>query len=228
MKAKKIKQKMVIIGAFILGILISIYLKTLDPNKVYISLDEKKHIEHEIQITKREINTLENFKKEYEKELKQYKGVFEDSNKTIQDLMKEELKYLKNLSGSKNVLGPGITITIKDSEKELEQNQNPNDLIVHDIDILRVVNDLKKSGAQAISINGERVVSSSQIKCSGATITVNKTTYGQPFIIKAIGDVESLMAAIISPQSYANLLKEGYGIYVKVQEENENFIKSIN
>ena len=227
MKQKKIKQKMVILGAFILGILIAIYMKTLDPSKVYISLDEKKHIENEIKNINIQIKALKNLKAEYEKELKEYKDVFKNNNKTIEDLMKDELNNLKKISGNVDVIGPGVTITIKDSEKELEENQNPNDLIVHDIDILRLINDLKKSGAEAISINGERVLYSSKIKCSGATITVNDTTYGQPFIIKAIGNNESLIAAIISPESYANLLKYGYGIYVQVQDEDIVFIKSI-
>lgn len=226
MKKKHIKQKMVVLGAFILGILISMYVKSLDPDKVYISLEEKKNIENQIKSTKIEIERLNNLKKEYGEALKKYKKVLKDSDKSIEDLIEEELQYLKKVSGRISVTGPGITLTIKDSEKELESNQNPNDLIVHDIDVLRIINDLRKAGAEAISINGERVLALSKIKCSGATITVNNTTYGQPFVIKAIGNVESLMASIISPESYANLLKDGYGIYVDVKEDEEIVIKS--
>ena len=134
----------------------------------------------------------------------------------------EEREEVKELSGYSTVTGPGITITMRDSERELKDGQNPNDLIIHDIDILRVLNDLKKAGARAISINGERVLATSKIKCSGATITVNDTTYGQPFIIKAIGDIDLLSAAINSPESYAKSLKDIYGINIKVQENNGN------
>ena len=220
------KQKMVILGAFILGILISMYIKSLDASKVYITLDKKKEIENQIEITKKEIKKLKKSKINYENRLKYYDDVIQDDNKSIDNLMKEELENLKEISGFSNEVGEGIIITIKDSDQELSNNQNPNDLIVHDIDILRIINDLKKSGSKAISINGERILPLSKIKCSGATITVNDRTYGQPFIINAIGNKESLTASIISPQSYASLLKDGYGIYIKVEEKDEIIINS--
>lgn len=223
---KRIKQKMVILGAFILGILISMYIKSLDASKVYITLDEKKEIENKIEMTKKEIKKLKESKTDYENKLKYYDDIIEDDNKSIDDLMQEELKHLKEINGFSDVVGEGIVITIKDSDQELSNNQNPNDLIVHDIDILIIINDLKKSGSKAISINGERILPLSKIKCSGATITVNDRTYGQPFIISAIGDKERLIASIISPQSYASLLKDGYGIYIKAEEKDEITINS--
>ncbi|NMS90247.1 DUF881 domain-containing protein [Clostridioides difficile] len=216
------KKKMVILGAFILGIFISTYTKSLDPNKVYITLSQTENIESEIENTKKEIKHLKEALKSNKKTLNEYKEAKESGNESIQTLMKKELEEVKELSGYSTVTGPGITITMKDSDRELKDGQNPNDLIIHDIDILRVLNDLKKAGAKAISINGERVLSTSKIKCSGATITVNDTTYGQPFIIKAIGDIDLLSAAINSPESYAKSLKEIYGINIKIVENNGN------
>lgn len=223
---KRIKQKMVILGAFILGILISVYIKTLDPNKVYITLEEKKEIENEIEHTKEEITKLRIMLNEQKYTLEEYEKVLNDENKSIKELMEYELNYLKVLSGYTEIKGPGIIVTIIDSEKELENGQNPNDLIVHDIDILRILNDFKKAGAEAISINGERILPTSKIKCSGATITVNETTYGQPFKIKAIGDVDILKASMISPGSYADLLKKVYGINIQIDEKNDIIINS--
>ncbi|MFL8800023.1 MULTISPECIES: DUF881 domain-containing protein [unclassified Clostridioides] len=216
------KKKMIILGAFILGIFISTYIKSLDPNKVYITLSQTENIESEIENTKKEIKHLKEVLKSNKKTLNEYKEAKENGNESIQTLMKRELEEVKELSGYSTVTGPGITVTMKDSDRELKDGQNPNDLIIHDIDILRVLNDLKKAGAKAISINGERVLSTSKIKCSGATITVNDTTYGQPFIIKAIGDIDLLSAAINSPESYAKSLKEIYGINIKILENNGN------
>lgn len=216
------KKKMVILGAFILGVFISTYIKSLDPNKVYITLSQTESIESEIENTKKEIKHLKEALKSNKKTLNEYKEAKENGNESIQTLMKKELEEVKELSGYSTVTGPGITIAMKDSDRELKDGQNPNDLIIHDIDILRVLNDLKKAGAKAISINGERVLSSSKIKCSGATITVNDTTYGQPFIIKAIGNIDLLSAAINSPESYAKSLKDIYGINIKIQENNGN------
>lgn len=224
-RKKYIKHKVVILCAFILGVLIAIYIKTLDPNKVYITLEEKKNLEHEIDIENKQIEKLRNIKIEYEKDLKAYEQK-SLNGKSIKELMEDELSSLKDVTGESKVIGDGIIITIKDSENNQKENQNPNELIVHDIDILRIVNDLKKSGATAISINGERLLTLSKIKCSGATIKINDTTYGQPFIIKAIGDLNILKASVVSPESYTNILRDIYGIYIKVEEENDMVINS--
>lgn len=224
-RKKYINHKMVVLCAFILGILIVVYIKTLDANKVYITLEEKKNLEYEIDIENKQIEKLRKIKNEYQKDLEVYEQKFSDE-KSVRELMEYELSYLKDITGESKVKGEGIIITIKDSENELKENQNPNELIVHDIDILRIVNDLKKAGATAISINEERILTLSKIKCSGATIKVNDTTYGQPFIIKAIGNLETLKASVLSPESYASILQEIYGIYIKVDEENDIIINS--
>ena len=201
-RKKYIKQKMVILCAFILGILIAIYIKTLNPQKVYITLEEKKNLEHKIEIENKQIEKLRNIKLEYEKDLEAYEQK-SLNEKSVKELMEYELSYLKDVTGESKVIGDGIIITIKDSE-----------------------NDLKKAGAIAISINGERLLTLSKIKCSGSTIKVNDTTYGQPFIIKAIGDLNTLKASVTSPQSYTNILQEVYGIYIKVEEKNDIIINS--
>lgn len=224
MYKKNIKQKLLILAAFIVGIIIAIYTKTLDSSKVYITLKEREEIEKNIEVTNKELKKLNQYKIELKKELSQYENLIEYNPKSVNNLMKEKIKYLKEESGYTDINGQGIIIKIKDNENDINDGQNPNDLIVHDIDILRIINDLKISGAKALSINGDRVISTSKIKCSGATITVNETTYGQPFIIKAIGDINSLMNYINSPDSYTNLLKDGYGIYVNVEQKNDILI----
>ena len=221
----KTKQTLILLIAFVLGIFIAIYLKSMDSNNVYISLEEKRLLESEINNKKVEISNLKKRKEEYKKSLKAYKEVIKNENKSIEELMNEELDYLKVISGYSSIVGSGVVITIKDSERELSSGETPNDLLVHDIDILRILNDLKKAGSKGIAINGERVLPTSEIKCSGATITVNKTTYGQPFIIEAIGDTESLMASINAPQSYASLLRSVYGIYINIEENEEITLK---
>lgn len=225
-KKDNIKQRMVILGAFILGVLISSYIKSLSYKSLYISLKDKKEIETNIGIVGSRVNELKSIKQKYEKSLEKYKDALEDDDKSVESVMQEELTELKKSSGYAQVSGKGIIIKVKDSNKDLEDGENPNDLIVHDIDILRILNDLKKAGSSAISINGDRVLSNTQIKCSGATITVNETTYGQPFIIRAIGDKDRLRGIIDSPDSYASLLKDVYGVEVELKEDNNILINS--
>ena len=134
---------------------------------------------------------------------------------SIQDVLKSEIDNMKLISGFQDVEGPGITIILQDSDRELYEGEDPNDLVIHDGDILIILNSLKVAGAEAIAINGQRVLNTSEIKCTGPTITINNHTYGQPFIIKAIGDPETLDAAIKAPGSYAEYLREVYGLKVE-------------
>jgi len=216
-----IKKTLFILISFITGISISTYLKSINSNNIYITLEQKRYLERDIENIELEISNLEKLKVEYEKKLNNYKEFYESESKSVEELMEEELKELKEISGNFKLTGPGVIITIKDSDRELRDGENPNDLVVHDIDILRIINDLKGAGAKGITINNERVLTNSQIKCSGATITVNETTYGQPFVIKAVGDKQSLIKSINSANSYTNLLREIYGIYIKVESNDD-------
>ena len=86
-------------------------------------------------------------------------------------------------------------MTLKDAEYDPVE-QNPNDYIVHESHILRVVNELRIAGAQGIAINGQRITANSYIKCTGPVITVDGRTFPAPFVIEAIGDAEVLSASL--------------------------------
>ncbi len=214
----EIKNRLVILGAFIVGILIASYLKTYNYGIKYMTLQEKKRLEVTIELAENDINKLKHKKKFYDKLLNEYV-----ENKDIATIIDEELKNLKTTTGIIPVEGNGIVVSIEDSNKDIKEGENPNDFIVHDIDMLRIINDLKKAGAKAISINNERLYTNTSIQCNGPTIKVNNKTFGQPFIIKAVGNQESLKASIISPNSYSDLLKSAYGIKIEL-EENEDLI----
>ena len=87
-----------------------------------------------------------------------------------------------------NVKGPGVSVLIEDSLKPVQSGENPNLYVIHDEDILRIVNELRAGGAEAIAINDQRLIGTSEIRCSGPTITVNGKVFGAPFTVKAIGD----------------------------------------
>lgn len=91
--------------------------------------------------------------------------------------------------------------------------------IVHDADLRAIVNELKNAGAEAISINGQRLVSTTAITCIGNVIKVNDERITSPFTIKAIGLSESL-AGINRPGGYIEKLKEN-GIVVNIKKSNK-------
>ncbi len=118
----------------------------------------------------------------------------------------EELKRYNRLIGLTDVAGDGIILTVSDSSTE-SSLMDINNLIVHDSDLRNLVNELANAGAEAISINGERIVSTTCITCAGNVIQINGNRVGSPFEIRAIGNPESLYGAITRPGGYTSMLE---------------------
>ena len=113
--------------------------------------------------------------------------------------------------------GPGIEVQIADSAKPLGKGENPNIAIVHNEDLLKIVNELRASGAEAISVNDQRLVETSEITCAGPTILVNKSRLVPPFIIRAIGDSDTMSAALHLRGGVVEYL-QFYGIQVNISK----------
>jgi len=139
---------------------------------------------------------LAEYKARYERlAAKQSKGIA--GTKDIQAVIDEN----KMIAGTIAVHGPGIIVQLEDSPKRpAEARQDViRDYIVHDSDIRDVVNELFAGGAEAISVNGQRLMASSSIRCVGPVVLVNTTQVGAPFIIKAIGKPETLESGLKVP-----------------------------
>lgn len=117
--------------------------------------------------------------------------------------LEEELKENNKLLGFTEVKGEGISITLDDNrEVNSEEVLNINKYIVHAEDLLAIVNELFNAGADAISINNQRVVSTTSIYCDGNIVRVNGKMVGVPITIQAIGYQERLYYALIRPEGY--------------------------
>ncbi|MGI5920190.1 MAG: DUF881 domain-containing protein [Syntrophomonadaceae bacterium] len=141
-------------------------------------------------------------------------------DKAMADLQ-EELQKANMAAALVPVTGPGIIVTLNDSARNLQPGEDPNDLLVHDEDILKVTNELKASGAEAISVNDERLVATSEIRCAGTTILINSTKIAPPFVIKAIGDPDILQSGILIKGGYVEQYLKFYGIQVQVQKSKK-------
>ena len=101
----------------------------------------------------------------------------------------EEIKNNNNVLGLTNVTGSGVIITLKDNSNVTADSLSALDSIdyylVHDMDLRTIVNELNNAGAEAISINDQRIVQTTSITCEGVIIQVNGETVGSPFQIKA-------------------------------------------
>lgn len=100
---------------------------------------------------------------------------------------KKKLKKISKYLADSEISGTGIEITLKDNHSIFAPVQDEKG-IVHNTDLLKIVNFLWADGASAISINGERIVFNSHISCVGPTILVNKKRINSPFVIKAVGE----------------------------------------
>ncbi len=140
-----------------------------------------------------------------------------------------ELEELKYLSGLTDVKGPGIIVTLNDAEK-LEDGDNVLDRLIHDKDILHIMNELRVAGAEAISINNERVIATSEQICAGPTIKINSNRYAVPYEIKAIGDPEQLSKALKESSIVAIMLQNKLRVSIEQKEEVQipKFANDIN
>ena len=149
------------------------------------------------------------------------------NNSNMSSNTQKQLKTLNALIGTIDVKGNGIVVTVADNTNVTSQTigvfDNISNYLIHDRDLLMLVNELKNAGAEAISINDERIINTSSITCDGNVILINGNKISSPFEIKAIGSQEALLGAIKRPGGYLEQQLEGYGLVTKI-EKQENII----
>ena len=211
---KNTSDKIIIgVTVFVVTFMMVTNIKNTELDYDFLRLETVEAFNIEIKDTKGEIEALEEDIEQKKHQIQEYQEALRDG--TLEKIIAEEVDHLKMYSHLTALKGPGIIVTLEDSERELEEGEDPNNLIIHDLDVLNILNDLRRAGAEALAINGQRVTSQTQIMCQGATITVNDVTYGQPFIIEAIGNPDTLNAAINAPTSYTYILREFYELPVE-------------
>lgn len=154
-------------------------------------------------------------------EILQWKEVYEASTQKIDDLnakieeyrvastkvddtvkiIKRDLDEASILAGLSKVKGPGISVVLDDTAviEEITTNSgvyNPNVFVIHDTDIMSVINELSAAGAEAFAINGQRVIATTAIRCVGPVIQVNGINLSAPYTITAIGSPTTLRGAL--------------------------------
>lgn len=175
----------------------------LSAEKLIAQLDQEKKIEEELKLQAEEYNRR---KEEY---LMSYIQINDDVRLKA---LWEELNELKHLSGLTDVQGPGLIIKLEDAPEK--KSDRPDRHIIHDGDIRVLLNELKKAGAQAISINGERIIATSEQVCAGPTIRVNMERYSAPYIISVIGPAEQLYESVINCERVVLMQKQGIQITI--------------
>ena len=105
------------------------------------------------------------------------------------DEINAEVRELQGPAGRDPVTGSGVTVTLSDAPESVREDSDidVNYLLVHQQDIQAVVNAMWLGGATAVTIAGQRVITTTGIKCSGNAVRLHGIPYGQPYVISAVG-----------------------------------------
>lgn len=113
------------------------------------------------------------------------------------DTTAKDLELIKIRAGLVPLQGTGIIITMDDTKPTTPSgSKNPNLYLIKDEDILKILNELRVAGAEAIAINNQRLIASSEVRTAGSFISINNRNFAAPFEIKAIGDPVALENAL--------------------------------
>ncbi|HEY5562586.1 MAG TPA: DUF881 domain-containing protein [Clostridiaceae bacterium] len=204
----------IFVASIIIGILISMNISFDNSKKATVYLDAKQYQDS---YNQRNIiySDLDNLKTQYaslQKKITNYVMV----DKSKEDVVKEienEIDQNKFLLGLTAVSGPGVRITMNDAEITDFNDPGAINALVHNFDIYFLINDLKNAGAEAISINGQRIVDSSEVYCFHEYLRINGQKLWAPFVIEAIGNQTNIKSYLYQLDKEIPYM-EGRGISV--------------
>jgi uncharacterized protein YlxW (UPF0749 family) len=101
-------------------------------------------------------------------------------------------------AGLEPVTGPAVTVTLNDAPSLPGKDSAvpPDYLVVHQQDVQAVVNALWSGGAEAMTLQGQRVISTSAVRCVGNTLLLHGIVYSPPYTVQAIGNPQKLQQSL--------------------------------
>lgn len=225
MKIKKEQISIsIIIGLmfFALSLTIFIQFKTISSTDINaLETMQETELRKEITAIKTKYTETQEKLEETNNMIKEYEEAI-TSDKEASVLLEEELQKSRNLLGKNPVEGEGIIVTLVDEEVGKYGKISEQDLI-------KLLNELKAAGAEAISINDQRIISTSYVIDLGNTfIGVNGERIVSPYVVKAIGDITYLESGLSQKQYGYIDTKKNEGKNVSLQRSNNIFINAYN
>ena len=217
-KLKKGKITMIIIAGivcFILALVMSMQFKIVNETDI-TSIENMRETELRTE--------LANWKQKYEETNAKYEETInmineyketDKSNDETEEVINNELQQVNMSLGKTDVQGSGIEVILTDTNNEEIPKINADDLLV-------IVNALKLAGAEAISINDERIINMSDVVDVDTYIKVNGNRILSPYIIKAIGNQTYLESQLLGNGGYVDdLQKSGYSVEIQKKDNVE-------
>lgn len=169
-------------------------------------------------------NSVLEMKEKYEKQYAILEGKEKELNSLISSVsvndstsseLSERLNEVNSQVGLTALQGEGIIIRLEDGDEE-NNSVSVKETVIHDNDLKAIVNDLCIAGAEAISINGQRIVNTTAITCIGNVIKVNDEKIGNPFEIRAIGSKARLDGGVsMNGRTISGMKKAGIKVDIK-------------
>ena len=203
----KYAKILITIVCAILGVMLATQFRTNESIKANIPYQRAEELGERLKVVEKEKNNL----------LLDLQRLQE---KTSDEVIAREINLLKAHAGFTALHGPGVVVTVDDSKKAAKPGDNPNLYLIHDDDLLRIINELRAAGAEGIAINDERLLAVSEIRCAGPTLSVNNNRFAPPYVIRAIGDAKSMENSLKMRGGVMETLKF-WGIQISVTSEEK-------
>lgn len=212
---KNIKYQIAIaIVCLVLGLMVSIQFRTVKQGVGPVSEYRARELAAQLKKTREENSKLLNVKKDYEAKIKEFEDTASQGSISAK-ILKQELDEARIIAGLEDVEGPGITVVADD----LKFGEKVNYPLISYSMLLELVNELNAAGAEAISINGQRIISTTEIRQTGGIhININTVSYAPPFEFKVIGDPKTLEAALRLREGIVERF-EANGVSVSITQE---------
>jgi len=214
-------------ACIILGIFIAFQMKFVQGTYLSGSSPTQKTTEilNELSAVKQEKESLIEEIERLEEQLDKIQNSASEESAVVKNLT-DELNRYKAFSGMTKVSGTGIMVTIDNPPKDLNVGLEKN--IAYDYKLmLDLINELNSAGAEAISINEQRMVNNTEIRLAGTQVNVNTLPISPPFVIKAIGNSSTLDGAINQRFGIVQSIQE-VGYYVEVKQVENLEISAFN
>ncbi|MDR5658035.1 DUF881 domain-containing protein [Serpentinicella sp. ANB-PHB4] len=204
----------------ILGLVISMQIQAVknSSDSGVASTQKVQQLSLQLKDLREEKEQLNNELTELEDRLTEYQLSEADENVIINNL-RNDLNNYQLYAGFQPAIGPGVTIEINDPVHEFSTDESII-MYYYDVALLEPINKLNAAGAEAISINGQRYTANTEIYYTSNGIQINGVTTKAPYVIKAIGNPDTLEAALNMRWGIVWELKEGYGITVDITKED--------
>jgi len=201
-----------------LGLMLTLQFRNVQNYGGILSIQRAQELASELKDIRNQRDSLQARVSEYEGRIQEYEESAARVS-VVAEGMRNDLERARLLAGLTDVEGTGITVSLSEAQTDQEFNV----FFIHYDKLLKVLNELNAAGAEAVSINEQRVIATTEIRLAGSHININYQRFAPPFVFKAIGDPQTLEAALKLKGGIVEEL-EYYGILVNIKREQELFI----